>query len=109
MSQWRGWLAALAGAVAWLSMPVSAQAQNSIQSVTSSQQAGAEVVRIEAGGVTIKPFDAMLYPSQDHAFTDAASWIDEYSRIERLFVRELRPAPRAAISPASAAAGAAGG
>ncbi len=47
MSQWRGWLAALAGAVAWLSMPVSAQAQNSIQSVTSSQQAGAEVVRIE--------------------------------------------------------------
>ncbi|MSR45579.1 MAG: S9 family peptidase [Planctomycetes bacterium] len=39
-----------------------------------------------------KEFDAMLYPSQDHGFTDPESWIDEYRRIERLFVRELRPA-----------------
>lgn len=39
-----------------------------------------------------KSFDAMLYPSQDHAFTDPKSWIDEYHRIEQLFVRELRPA-----------------
>ena len=38
-----------------------------------------------------KDFDAMLYPSQDHAFTDPECWIDEYRRIERLFLRELRP------------------
>jgi dipeptidyl aminopeptidase/acylaminoacyl peptidase len=36
-----------------------------------------------------KDFDAMLYPSQGHGFTDPASWIDEYKRIERLFLREL--------------------
>jgi hypothetical protein len=33
----------------------------------------------------------MLYPSQDHAFTDPKSWIDEYRRIEQLFVRVLKP------------------
>ncbi|GJM21484.1 MAG: hypothetical protein DHS20C15_13990 [Planctomycetota bacterium] len=38
-----------------------------------------------------KDFDAMLYPSQGHGFTDPDSWIDEYKRIERLFVRELKP------------------
>jgi len=37
-----------------------------------------------------KDFDVMLYPSQGHGFTDPASWIDEYKRIERLFLRELR-------------------
>jgi len=42
-----------------------------------------------------KDFDAMLYPSQNHAFTDPASWIDEYRRIERFFDRHLRlAAPR---------------
>ncbi len=40
-----------------------------------------------------KEFDAMLYPSQDHGFTDPDCWIDEYRRIERLFMRELRPEP----------------
>lgn len=39
-----------------------------------------------------KDFDAMLYPSQGHGFHDPDSWIDEYKRIERLFLRELRPA-----------------
>ncbi len=51
-----------------------------------------------------KEFDAMLYPSQDHAFTDAESWIDEYRRIERLFVRELQSTATAgagALSPAA--------
>ena len=49
-----------------------------------------------------KEFDAMLYPSQDHGFTDPESWIDEYRRIERLFVRELRPVGSPApLSPAS--------
>lgn len=38
-----------------------------------------------------KEFDVMLYPSQDHGFTDPESWIDEYRRIERLFLRELKP------------------
>jgi dienelactone hydrolase len=42
-----------------------------------------------------KEFDVMLYPSQDHGFTDPESWIDEYRRIERLFLRELKPAPPA--------------
>jgi dipeptidyl aminopeptidase/acylaminoacyl peptidase len=36
-------------------------------------------------------FDAMLYPSQGHGFDDPDSWVDEYKRIERLFVRELKP------------------
>jgi dipeptidyl aminopeptidase/acylaminoacyl peptidase len=46
-----------------------------------------------------KDFEVMLYPSQDHGFTDPESWIDEYKRIERLFVRELKPTPpaRAAV------------
>ena len=30
-----------------------------------------------------KDFEAMLYPSQDHAFTDGRHWVDEYRRIER--------------------------
>lgn len=38
-----------------------------------------------------KDFDAMLYPSQGHGFTDPASWIDEYRRIEELFVEVLQP------------------
>ena len=31
----------------------------------------------------------MLYPSQGHGFTDPASWIDEYSRIERTMDEHL--------------------
>ena len=45
--QWRAALAALATASATLVAPTLAWAQNSIQSITSSQQAGTEVVRIE--------------------------------------------------------------
>ncbi len=37
-----------------------------------------------------KPFDAMLYPSQAHGFTDPASWIDEYGRIEAYMDRYLK-------------------
>lgn len=48
-----------------------------------------------------KEFDAMLYPSQDHGFTDPESWIDEYRRIERLFVRELKPPAPAPLSAGS--------
>jgi type IV pilus assembly protein PilQ len=44
MFNWRAWLAAFA--LAWLT-PVLAFAENSIQSITSTQQSGAEVVRIE--------------------------------------------------------------
>lgn len=36
-----------------------------------------------------KEFDAMLYPSQDHAFADGRHWVDEYRRIERLMVQHL--------------------
>jgi dipeptidyl aminopeptidase/acylaminoacyl peptidase len=32
----------------------------------------------------------MLYPSQDHGFTDPDSWLDEYKRIERYFDRHLK-------------------
>ena len=45
--RWRAALAALATASATLVAPTLAWAQNSIQSITSSQQAGTEVVRIE--------------------------------------------------------------
>ena len=37
-----------------------------------------------------KDFDAMLYPSQNHGFTDPDSWVDEYKRIERFFDRHLK-------------------
>jgi len=47
MSKWRATLAALAVLGAVLAVPQGAWAQNAIQSVTSSQQAGSEVVRIE--------------------------------------------------------------
>ncbi len=46
MSHWRAALAALSAASA-LFAPLSSWAQNTIQSITSSQQAGTEVVRIE--------------------------------------------------------------
>jgi type IV pilus assembly protein PilQ len=46
MSQWRAAVAALSAAGALLLAPA-AWAQNAIQSITSSQQAGTEVVRIE--------------------------------------------------------------
>ncbi|MEO5734934.1 MAG: type IV pilus secretin PilQ, partial [Rubrivivax sp.] len=46
MSHWRAALAALTAAGALL-LPATAWAQNAIQSITSSQQAGTEVVRIE--------------------------------------------------------------
>jgi type IV pilus assembly protein PilQ len=45
--QWRAALATLATASACLVAPALSWAQNSIQSITSSQQAGTEVVRIE--------------------------------------------------------------
>jgi hypothetical protein len=44
MQKWRAGLAAL---VFGCSLPLAAWAQNAIQSITSSQQAGTEVVRIE--------------------------------------------------------------
>ncbi len=34
-------------------------------------------------------FEVMLYPSQDHGFTDKDSWLDEYRRIERFFDQHL--------------------
>ena len=38
-----------------------------------------------------KEFDAMLYPSQGHAFEDGEHWLDEYRRIERYLLRHLGP------------------
>jgi dipeptidyl aminopeptidase/acylaminoacyl peptidase len=37
-------------------------------------------------------FEAMLYPSQGHAFSDGAHWLDEYRRIERFLIEHLGPA-----------------
>jgi dipeptidyl aminopeptidase/acylaminoacyl peptidase len=37
-------------------------------------------------------FDAMLYPSQGHAFSDGMHWLDEYGRIES-FLTGLLGAP----------------
>ncbi len=36
-----------------------------------------------------KNFELALYPTESHGFTDAASWTDEYRRIESLFDRTL--------------------
>jgi type IV pilus assembly protein PilQ len=47
MTSWRSALAALAVAATALATPLSAWAQNAIRSITSTQQAGTEVVRIE--------------------------------------------------------------
>jgi dipeptidyl aminopeptidase/acylaminoacyl peptidase len=46
-----------------------------------------------------KDFDAMLYPSQDHAFTAGSAWLDQYKRIERFLRRHLGD-PREAPAPA---------
>jgi len=46
MSHWRAAVAALTAAGALL-VPLATWAQNTIQSITSSQQAGTEVVRVE--------------------------------------------------------------
>ena len=37
-------------------------------------------------------FDAMLYPSQGHAFDEGAHWLDEYRRIERHLLEALNVA-----------------
>ena len=34
-------------------------------------------------------FEAMLYPSQGHGFSDGMHWLDEYRRIERFMLRHL--------------------
>jgi len=36
-----------------------------------------------------KDFEVMLYPSQNHAFTDGAHWLDEYKRIEAFLMEHL--------------------
>ncbi len=36
-----------------------------------------------------KDFEVMLYPSQNHAFTDGAHWLDEYKRIEHFLMEHL--------------------
>ena len=51
MLHWRAVLAALALAAAAV-VPLAARAQNAIQSITSSQQAGTEVVRMSGSGAT---------------------------------------------------------
>ncbi|HTF88276.1 MAG TPA: alpha/beta fold hydrolase, partial [Planctomycetota bacterium] len=38
-----------------------------------------------------KDFEVMLYPSQKHAFTDGAHWLDEYKRIERFLIEHIGP------------------
>ena len=38
-----------------------------------------------------KKFDLMMYPRESHGFTAAASWADEYRRIEEFFDAHLRP------------------
>jgi dipeptidyl aminopeptidase/acylaminoacyl peptidase len=38
-----------------------------------------------------KPFELMIYPREDHTFTEAQNWIDQYSRILDFFMRHLNP------------------
>jgi dipeptidyl aminopeptidase/acylaminoacyl peptidase len=35
-------------------------------------------------------WELAAYPVENHGFTEAASWADEYKRILKLFERELR-------------------
>lgn len=44
-------------------------------------------------------FEAMLYPSQGHAFEDGPHWLDEYRRIERFLLAHLGPPLRAESAP----------
>jgi len=36
-------------------------------------------------------WELALYPVEDHAFEEAASWTDEYRRILKLFENNLKP------------------
>jgi len=38
-----------------------------------------------------KTFELMIYPREDHSFTEPENWIDEYSRILDFFERHLKP------------------
>ena len=38
-----------------------------------------------------KSFELMIYPREDHTFTEPENWIDQYSRILDFFVRHLKP------------------
>ncbi|HMC81923.1 MAG TPA: prolyl oligopeptidase family serine peptidase [Candidatus Polarisedimenticolia bacterium] len=38
-----------------------------------------------------KSFELMIYPREDHGFTEPENWIDEYSRILDFFERHLKP------------------
>jgi dipeptidyl aminopeptidase/acylaminoacyl peptidase len=38
-----------------------------------------------------KPFELMIYPREDHTFTEPENWIDQYNRILDFFVRNLNP------------------
>lgn len=37
--------------------------------------------------------ELMIYPREDHGFTEAASWVDQYERVLEFFERHLRPRP----------------
>lgn len=52
-------------------------------------------------------WELAVYPVEDHAFTRADSWADEYRRIYELFERTLRPGspPLPAANPAVVSAG----
>jgi dipeptidyl aminopeptidase/acylaminoacyl peptidase len=38
-------------------------------------------------------WEMAVYPVEDHAFTEASSWTDEYKRIYKLFERTLKQQP----------------
>ena len=52
-------------------------------------------------------WELAAYPVENHGFTEASSWTDEYKRILALFERKLRDAPAGETAGAAAAAPAA--
>ena len=60
------------------------------------------VDRLVAAG---KKPELMIYPREDHGFTEAASWIDQYERVLGFFERHLQAgSPPAVAAPAGAGA-----
>lgn len=52
-----------------------------------------DVIRLSQRLIELRKrdFEVALYPLEGHAFRDAASWSDQYRRIEGLFARALAP------------------
>lgn len=55
-----------------------------------------DIVRLSQRLIELKKenWELAVYPVEDHAFTEASSWADEYKRIFKLFETNLKPTAR---------------